>query len=247
MAPDFSISQQMVNTLRGGVIAAYDQAAPRDRVAWVAVLPELRTTFTGKICKYQGVYIEVTFDSYLEVERLREGEYDFEPGHYLMVTRFECHDLDTLAEVNAFFGSFVSNSEFVRSGDAVEYPDDFRHVGPRSNLEWLLERRWLVGVILFAQQNHKYVRFSIEESTLIGWVVDVGYFSCKICLGVGNTFRVSFWDLDVSSVRILTRGHFYKPTPRDLLPSLAVLPIWNFEKDLWEWLLAEVQAYADDE
>ncbi|WP_027483502.1 hypothetical protein [Deinococcus pimensis] len=229
----FRLSQQLINTLRGGIIAAYDPRAERDRIGWIAVVPELTPTFEGNVWTYAGVRLEVTLDSYDEVRRRQEAQQDFEEGEVLMVTRHARVTLASLESVHAFFARHVERPEFVRSADFVEFPEDLSDPRPWKDLTRVLEHRRVARALLRAQRREVHARIDLGQSTLVGYVVSVERTSCRLLVASSHTFEVSFWSLTPRDVSVVEDGGFQALTADVSLDDVDALPLWSYAEDRW--------------
>lgn len=228
----FQLSQQLINTLQGGIIAAYDTAAPRDWVGWTAVIPELEPTLTGQRWTYLGVQLEVTFDSYLEVQRLTEADEDFEPLNVLMVTRLERTRLASLEEINAFLGRRVDRVEFVRGAEYVDFPEDVRDLSQTGWVAGLLARRRMVAALLRAQRRQQTVRIDLGQSLLVGEVLSVEFMTCRLQVSQRDVFDVSLWSVEPGEVHVAEDSGLYRLPSGPLLDPEG-LPVWNYAEGRW--------------
>lgn len=230
---DFQLSQQLINTLRGGTIAAYDQHVATGLVGWIAVIPTLTSTYLGRHWTYEGVRLEVTMDSYDEVQRLEEAQEDFEAGELLMVTRYERHPLASLEEINSFFDLALVQPQHVRAAAFVEFPEDLLDLRPGQYLSRVLEHRHIARVLLTAERMEQTVRIDLDQSTLIGQVERVERMSCQLQVGSSHSFTVSFWALEPRNVWVLKDGSFRHPVFSGVPGDPEELPVWSYAEQRW--------------
>lgn len=228
----FQLPQQLINTLCSGIIAAYDKATARDRLGWIAVIPELVPTLSGQSWTYLGVQLEVTFDSYLEVQRLTEEGADFEALNVLMVTRLERTRLASLEEINAFLSCRVERVEFIRGAEHVEFPDDVCDLSRTGWLAGLLARRRVVASLLRSQRRQQTVRIDLGQSTLVGEVEALEFLTCRLRISATHVFDVSLWSVEPGDVHVVEDSGMYRLPTGDLLEPDG-LPVWSYAERCW--------------
>lgn len=221
-------------------LAAYVQQPPPDRVGWVHVrrvwLPNWRPTKWA----YEVQHLEVTFDSYEELERLEAEQLDHEPWEVLMLTRHLAFLTDQLSTVETFFSQFTEKAQYIHHPDRVECPHEYANeeMSDETPARWSLIRRAWVRQLLSCKEQGLAVRWDTPGERLQGQVTDVSFNSFVIST-IGGGHRKSFSDRFGAQLSHIEddgyiRSLWKEPSARTALYAES-LPVWNSALARWEY------------